>query len=127
MAAAPNANLDPATRQALAARLRFYRDLGMTEFYRRPVDLDLIEKLSQSAASELKVEVALEVSNDALSAASSSTAHDLEETAIPPRKPIAVQPEIAPPVALADRAGVEVEPSATLRLRAALGLDSENL
>ena len=104
MAAAPNANLDPATRQALAARLRFYRDLGMTEFYRRPVDLDLIEKLSQSAASELKVEVALEVSNDALSAASSSTAHDQEETAIPPRKPIAVQPEIAPPVALADRA-----------------------
>ena len=30
--------LDPATREALAARLRFYRDLGLTEFYRRPVD-----------------------------------------------------------------------------------------
>lgn len=30
--------LDPETRQALADRIRFYRDLGLTEFYRRPVD-----------------------------------------------------------------------------------------
>ena len=30
--------LDPATREALIARVRFYRDLGLTEFYRRPVD-----------------------------------------------------------------------------------------
>jgi uracil-DNA glycosylase family 4 len=30
--------LDPAIREALLARIRFYRDLGMTEFYRRPVD-----------------------------------------------------------------------------------------
>jgi uracil-DNA glycosylase len=29
--------LDPATRQALAERIRFYRDLGLTDFYRRPV------------------------------------------------------------------------------------------
>ena len=27
-----------ATREALLARVRFYRDLGLTEFYRRPVD-----------------------------------------------------------------------------------------
>jgi DNA polymerase len=32
--------LDPATREALLARVRFYRDLGLTEFYRRPVDPD---------------------------------------------------------------------------------------
>lgn len=31
-------SLDPGTQQAIAARLRFYRDLGLTEFYRRPVD-----------------------------------------------------------------------------------------
>lgn len=31
------ATLDPATRQALEARLRFYRELGLTDFYRRPV------------------------------------------------------------------------------------------
>jgi uracil-DNA glycosylase len=30
--------LDPATRQAIAERLRFYRDLGLTDFYRRPVE-----------------------------------------------------------------------------------------
>lgn len=28
---------DPATREALEARLRFYRELGLTDFYRRPV------------------------------------------------------------------------------------------
>ena len=32
--------LDPATREALEARLRFYRELGLTEFYRRPVKVD---------------------------------------------------------------------------------------
>ena len=98
MAAPPN--LDLITKQALAARLRFYRDLGLTELYRRPVDLALIEKFSQSATSELEVEVLLEEPREA-----NSVAPALEETAIPPRKPIAVQPDIAPPVALADRAG----------------------
>ena len=32
------AALDPAIRDALVERLRFYRDLGLNEFYRRPVD-----------------------------------------------------------------------------------------
>jgi DNA polymerase len=31
-------SLDLATREALVARMRFYRELGLTEFYRRPVD-----------------------------------------------------------------------------------------
>jgi DNA polymerase len=30
-------SLDPATHEALAERLRFYRDLGLTDFYRRDV------------------------------------------------------------------------------------------
>jgi len=30
--------MDPTLRDALLARIRFYRDLGLTEFYRRPVD-----------------------------------------------------------------------------------------
>ena len=30
--------LDTSTQEALLARVRFYRDLGLTEFYRRPVD-----------------------------------------------------------------------------------------
>jgi uracil-DNA glycosylase len=30
--------MEPILRDALLARIRFYRDLGLTEFYRRPVD-----------------------------------------------------------------------------------------
>jgi DNA polymerase len=37
---------DPATREALVARLRFYRDLGLTEFYRRPVDPAFLAQLA---------------------------------------------------------------------------------
>jgi uracil-DNA glycosylase family 4 len=103
MATPPNANLDSATRQALAARLRFYRDLGLTEFYRRPVDPALLEKLAQSVASELKPEVLLEQSREALSVVQIPVEPILEETPIPPRKPIPAQPEIAPPVTPADR------------------------
>jgi uracil-DNA glycosylase len=99
VATPPNTNLDTVTRQALATRLRFYRDLGMTELYRRPVDLALIEKLSQSAVLEPEVKVQLEPLSEAQPAPVT-----MKETAIPPRKPIAVQPEIAPPVAPADRA-----------------------
>jgi DNA polymerase len=32
--------LDPATRDALVERIRFYRDLGLTDFYRRAVEPD---------------------------------------------------------------------------------------
>jgi uracil-DNA glycosylase len=32
------APIDPSSQQVIAARLRFYRDLGLTELYRRPVD-----------------------------------------------------------------------------------------
>jgi len=39
-------SLDSATRQALTGRIRFYRDLGLTEFYRRPVDPALLAKLA---------------------------------------------------------------------------------
>jgi len=40
--------LNPATRDALVERLRFYRDLGLTDFYRRPVDLALLAELTQT-------------------------------------------------------------------------------
>ena len=38
-------SFNTATREALEARLRFYRDLGLTEFYRRPVDPALLAQL----------------------------------------------------------------------------------
>ena len=41
--------LDPATREALIARVRFYRDLGLTEFYRRPIDPALAVQLEAEA------------------------------------------------------------------------------
>jgi uracil-DNA glycosylase len=47
--------LDPSTSEAIQARLRFYRDLGLTEFYRRPVDPALLAQLV--AAQEKKASV----------------------------------------------------------------------
>jgi uracil-DNA glycosylase family 4 len=50
--------LDSNTRDALAERLRFYRDLGLTEFYRRPVEIASVETreidapISESVAAE---------------------------------------------------------------------------
>ncbi|HME57516.1 MAG TPA: uracil-DNA glycosylase [Terracidiphilus sp.] len=38
--------LDSATRQALLERVRFYRDLGLTEFYRRSVDPTLMARIN---------------------------------------------------------------------------------
>jgi uracil-DNA glycosylase len=100
VSAPPNQNLDSTTRQSLAARLRFYRDLGLTELYRRPVDAALLDTLAQSAISAREVEVSYEQKR----VTPPSAERAIEESAIPPRKPIAVQPEIAPLVAPADRA-----------------------
>lgn len=47
--------LDPVTRETIAERLRFYRDLGLTDFYRRPVE----ESIEVSAATGLAREDAL--------------------------------------------------------------------
>jgi hypothetical protein len=44
-------SLDPATQEALLARVRFYRDLGLTEFYRRPVDPALLAQLAAEAVT----------------------------------------------------------------------------
>ena len=40
--------LDPATRDALVERLRFYRDLGLTDFYRRQVE-EVVEAVSSDS------------------------------------------------------------------------------
>ena len=45
-------SLDAATQQALAARLRFYRDLGLTEFYRRPFDPAKFQSLLATTEEE---------------------------------------------------------------------------
>jgi DNA polymerase len=73
--------LDPSIQQALAARLRFYRDLGLTDFYRRRVDPALLESLAKAGVP----------GQDSESASNSA-----QEQAIAPRKPISVPPAVAP-------------------------------
>ena len=77
--------IDPATREALIARVRFYRDLGLTEFYRRPVDQN---EIVQSDATGVAL-------------------HDRsqEDQPISPRKSLPpAPPEIGSSVSLANRA-----------------------
>ncbi len=88
--------LDAAIREALVERVRFYRDLGLTEFYRRPVDAAMLAaeaEEAQSVAIETEVEPALSQINVVE-----------EDAAISARKSrIAAPPEIAAAVASTDR------------------------
>jgi uracil-DNA glycosylase len=86
--------LDPATQQALAARLRFYRDLGLTDFYRRPVDQALLESLQTSASPQTAVE----------DLNSESQFTSTQEQPIPPRKPFPAPPAVAAAIEPSDRA-----------------------
>jgi uracil-DNA glycosylase len=84
--------LDPTIQQALAARLRFYRDLGLTDFYRRPIDPALLESLQTAAQSQQAQNLGAPGLDPETWDASS------QESSIPPRKPIAAPPSIAPAV-----------------------------
>ena len=75
-------SLDPATREALEVRLRFYRELGLTEFYRRPVEATDNQASQESVAPVLNSEA-------------EETNLSQENTTIPPRKTIAAPPEIS--------------------------------
>jgi len=107
--------LDPAIREALVERVRFYRDLGLTEFYRRPVDpaqltLESGEPETQDAATllppldegvryhEPQPEIA------AREQVPHETNSNQEDHPIAPRKPISAAPAIGAAVPAADRA-----------------------
>lgn len=97
--------LDPAIQQAIAARLRFYRDLGLTEIYRRPVDPALLASL-QANHTPSAVPVAEETTPPAAASLlpRHGVTHEKETAPIPPRKPIAAPPQVAAaPVPAADR------------------------
>jgi uracil-DNA glycosylase len=97
--------LDPTTQQTLAARLRFYRDLGMFELYRRPVDPVLLEQLKAAAIAPNVAEREQPIFAEAAPAlVPDAPAVISEETAIPPRKPFPAPPEVGGIVAPADRA-----------------------
>lgn len=75
------AAIDPSMKEALLARLRFYRDLGLTEFYRRPVDPSLIASAVEPTSEILQ-----------------------ENEPIPSRKPIPAPPAITTQIKPADKA-----------------------
>jgi uracil-DNA glycosylase family 4 len=84
---------DPAARDALHARLRFYHELGIGEFYRREVDPSLwAQPESQQGAT----------GKEAVSALAAAPAplfpQQPEETAIAPRKPFPAAPPQAAPL-----------------------------
>ena len=77
--------LDPALRDALVARMRFYRELGLTEFYRRPVEVD--SSANETSASAVSADAPLTSQNVVRSTL-------VEETAISPRKTTAAAPAL---------------------------------
>jgi DNA polymerase len=108
--------LDSATRDALTERIRFYRDLGLTDFYRRPVEAESIdgEKQSQGAPSfplpaTADAERAGDHKLDPTSAHPGTPAPIIqpnffgEEPAIKPRKGFSAPPQIAAAVPAEDR------------------------
>ena len=110
---------DPATREALLARVRFYRDLGLTEFYRRPVDPALLAQLeAQSIPAESEdpgsqptfrapsfpLLSAERVGNHGSEPATVSQPTPQEDRPIAPRKPFPVPPSVPAAVPAADRA-----------------------
>ena len=96
--------LDAATREALVERVRFYRELGLTEFYRRPVDESAetsVEVESQAAADESQYPA--ELADPQAAGSQSQSKPFTEETAIPPRKSFPAQPPISDAVSSSDR------------------------
>ncbi|MFY9854456.1 MAG: uracil-DNA glycosylase, partial [Terracidiphilus sp.] len=88
-------SLDSATGQALTARIRFYRDLGFTEFYRRPVDPALLAKLAAQTETS---------GGPGLDSETWDSPHASEDQPIPTRKPFPSAPAISDAVPAADRA-----------------------
>ena len=91
-----------AIRDALVERVRFYRDLGLTEFYRRPVDAALLPAEPLEEAGTLPIQAASGSADTAPPIAQPNFLR--EEAAISARKSIAAPPEIAAAVPAMDRA-----------------------
>jgi uracil-DNA glycosylase len=98
--------LDPATREALAERMRFYRDLGLTELYRRPVANNGEALENANAEPAFAAEESPAGSRDEHSAVQSNFFG--EETAIKPRKGFVAPPQVAAVVPAPDRAAALV-------------------
>jgi uracil-DNA glycosylase family 4 len=113
--------LDPAAREALAARLRFYRDLGLTDFYRRAVNPASLAAFAESGATRPEIAAApaskatsLETQPSRAPSVSPPSPETMgnriseseffpEDPAIPARKPVPAAPASGNFVAPADR------------------------
>ncbi len=91
-------SLDPAFQKALAARLRFYRDIGVTEFYRRPVDPASLSNEGSMVADVGSMTVA-----DEPFEARQDSSQIQETTPIPARKIVQPPPAVAAAIPQADR------------------------
>jgi DNA polymerase len=94
--------LDPTTREALIDRVRFYRDLGLTEFFRRPVDPELLAQrpVEPVESPMLGAPGLASESWDTISHPN----HSEEAPPIPRRMPLSAPPQIAAAILPADRA-----------------------
>lgn len=90
---------DAATREALAERLRFYRDLGLTDLYRRPVDPALA---AQVISRELPAALS-EPASHRMQVPAAQTYFTEEEPAISARKAPSAPAIISGAAAPADR------------------------
>jgi DNA polymerase len=95
--------LDPALRAALAERVRFYRDLGMTEFYRRPVDPTLLVEAATPVAQAAEPQDPHAMSVHLPAQFPEQPEILQQEQAIPARKPFPAPPAISAAVPAADR------------------------
>ena len=98
--------IDPSIREALIARLRFYRDLGLTEFYRRPVDPALLKAITETndlGAPEPALSLSKGLASETWDSAPPPQTLQENET-IPPRKPTPAPPVIATEIQPADKA-----------------------
>ena len=86
----PSQHPDQQTRDALHARLRFYRELGIGEFYRRDVDPGL---WAQPEAESNAIQTLVVPEQPAAPAALFLQSN--EETEIAPRKPFPAAPALA--------------------------------
>jgi len=108
--------LDPATREALLTRVRFYRDLGLTDFYLRPADSALqaqfaaeseekpVSDIQPMSAPSFRQPLGERVGDHKALPVSAPQAYPLEDQPIPPRKPFPAAPDIAAAVPAVDRA-----------------------
>jgi uracil-DNA glycosylase family 4 len=99
--------LNSATRDALVERVRFYRDLGLTEFYRRPVDPALLAAVEAAeAAGEIQPQAAPVAAAEPAATlfAELQPSPSQENHPNSPRTPLTAALEVAAEVSAADHA-----------------------